>query len=442
VTSRSIGSNAETIVANSSPSIRYLATVRTSAREAELALSDYVHQGTGQRELSSRIDSALARANVAVESYLALPAFADEAAGHVDVHEAWIRFDESIRATRQEADDGNATEARRMFTTLVQARANGLADSALRAIEVNAQAGRALAAEIRRTRHRTVWVSVALTAACAFLGFAGAVILHRQRRIRRALVEAHSKFLEDRAAELEQFAGRVAHDIRNPLSTATIGAELMLRRVTDEPGKQLLNRIVRSVSRANAITTGLLEFARSGARPDPGARANVQQVLAELAAGIGPDAERARIDLRFEPAPPVLVACSTGVYMSLVSNLVRNAIKYMGDAATRRITVSVTAETGEVRTEVSDTGPGIPREKVASLFDIYFRADRGKEGLGLGLATVKKLAEGHDGRVGVTTAIGRGSTFWFVLPRAGSERDVTTSGGRPVSDGSRPQVLP
>jgi signal transduction histidine kinase len=113
--------------------------------------------------------------------------------------------------------------------------------------------------------------------------------------------------------------------------------------------------------------------------------------------------------------------------MSLVSNLVRNAIKYMGDAATRRITVHASAKGDEVRTEVSDTGPGVPEEKVASLFDAYFRADRGKEGLGLGLATVKKLAEGHNGRVGVTTAIGRGSSFWFVLPRAGSEYDATTT---------------
>lgn len=55
------------------------------------------------------------------------------------------------------------------------------------------------------------------------------------------------------------------------------------------------------------------------------------------------------------------------------------------------------------------------------VFEPYFRGQAGgAEGLGLGLATVKKLAEGHGGRVGVTSERGKGSTFWFELPRAGS----------------------
>ena len=100
----------------------------------------------------------------------------------------------------------------------------------------------------------------------------------------------------------------------------------------------------------------------------------------------------------------------------------------MGDAVTRRITVRVTDEDGVVRTEVADTGPGIPQENLPSLFELHFRGDRRHEGLGLGLATVKKLAEGHNGRVGVSSERGRGSTFWFVLPRAGSGLDGATNG--------------
>jgi signal transduction histidine kinase len=430
VTSRSIGSDADGIVTNSSPSIRDLATLRGATLETELALSEYLHQGGAPSEIGARIDSAVEKVKSGVDGYLALPAFPEEQPRHAELQEAWIRFDESVRRTRQEADANDAGEARQMFAGLVDARANRLIDAALRAIEFNAQAGRMLAARITKTRHRTIWLSNALAASCVVLGLAGALLLHRQTRSRRALVEAHAKFLEDRAAELEQFAGRVAHDIRNPLATAVMGADLLLRRVIDEPGKELLNRIVRSLSRATTITTGLLDFARSGARPDPGARTNVQEVIADLAAGIGPDAENARIDLRFDPVPPVLVACSTGVYLSILGNLVRNALKYMGHTATRRITVRVTAEGEKVRTEVSDTGPGIPEEKLPSLFDAYFRADRDTDGLGLGLATVKKLAEGHDGVAGVTTASGHGSTFWFVLPRAGSRCEPPANGAR------------
>src|SRR5688500_16724835 len=123
--------------------------------------------------------------------------------------------------------------------------------------------------------------------------------------------------------------------------------------------------------------------------------------------------------------------------------MVRNAIKYMGDAPTKRITVRVSNEGDGVRTEVTDTGPGIPPEKLPPLFEPYFRADRGgQEGLGLGLATVKKLAEGHNGRVGVTSALGRGSTFWFVLPRTGRSETTSPGGAPPFSAPGPGAALP
>jgi signal transduction histidine kinase len=145
--------------------------------------------------------------------------------------------------------------------------------------------------------------------------------------------------------------------------------------------------------------------------------------------GMEPEAEAAGIELRAEPVPPVLVACSTGVYLSLLGNLVRNSIKYMGDSTTRRITVRVVDENGIVRTEVSDTGPGIASENLPVLFDPYFREHRTPaEGLGLGLATVKKLAEGHGGGVGVSSERGKGTTLWFTLPRAGTSSPLDSAG--------------
>ena len=172
-----------------------------------------------------------------------------------------------------------------------------------------------------------------------------------------------------------------------------------------------------SLSRADAITSALLEFARAGARPDPGARTEVRAVLSGAVAELATEAARSNIELRAEDVPDAFVACSTGVYLSLVGNLVRNAIKYMGEVATKRITLRVTADQELVRTEIADTGPGISADKLPSLFEPYFRGQRGPEGLGLGLATVKKLAEHHGGGVGVRSDLGAGSTFWFDLPR-------------------------
>jgi signal transduction histidine kinase len=237
----------------------------------------------------------------------------------------------------------------------------------------------------------------------------------------RAEVQARSALMEARAEELEQFAGRVAHDVRNPLSAAKLACDLVRHRFSDEKLLDLIARIDRSLSRADAIISGLLDFARSGARPDPGARTNVQEAVADLVAGISQEAEAAAIEIRVAPVPAVLAACSRGVYLSLVGNLLRNAIKYFDDRQPRRIEMAVTDEGPSIRTTITDTGPGIAPETVAHLFEPFFRgSSRGRDGIGLGLATVKKLAESHGGRVGVASELGRGSSFWFVLPAAGS----------------------
>ena len=216
-TSTAVGSLSDSIVYNSSPSIQRLASLRASTLEVELVLSRYLH-GEGSRSApASQLDSSLDRLKSGVQGYIEQPRISE-------LQQAWVRFDELVKGTRSEADAGRYIEARQTFAGAVNPAGIRLVDSAVRAIEFNAQNGRVLASRIKETRHRTIWLMSMLTACCAVLGIAGALLIHRQARIRRNLVEAHSKFLEARAAELEQFAGRVAHDIRNPLSTASISA--------------------------------------------------------------------------------------------------------------------------------------------------------------------------------------------------------------------------
>src|SRR5690606_11457392 len=123
------------------------------------------------------------------------------------------------------------------------------------AIRFNAQMGRELADEISEHRRRTIWLANGLSALCVVLGAAGAVLLHRQSRHRRLMVQRYAEALEIRAAELEQFAGRVAHDIRNPLGTVQMSAELGLEQTADPKLKDLWRRALGGVARANAITT-------------------------------------------------------------------------------------------------------------------------------------------------------------------------------------------
>jgi signal transduction histidine kinase len=122
-----------------------------------------------------------------------------------------------------------------------------------------------------------------------------------------------------------------------------------------------------------------------------------------------------------------VVACDPSMLAVMLSNLVRNAIKYMGegDEGDRRITLRGHPRGTSMRLEVEDTGPGIPPGTEATVFEPFVRLSSGAagaSGVGLGLATVKRLVEAHGGRVGVTARPGGGCRFWFTLPLCHGDR--------------------
>ncbi len=125
-----------------------------------------------------------------------------------------------------------------------------------------------------------------------------------------------------------------------------------------------------------------------------------------------------------EAFPAASVACEPGVLAVILSNLVRNAIKFTGDESrpVRRVTLRGRAGNQHLRLEVEDTGPGIPPAAAARIFEPFVRlkqaGDAARVGIGLGLATVKRFVEANGGKVGVETWPGQGCCFWVTLPLA------------------------
>ena len=251
-------------------------------------------------------------------------------------------------------------------------------------------------------------------------------------------VTAQERMTKLRSEELEGFAGRVAHDLLNPIAAADLSLAAAERIDPERPGERrtaLLSRSRRSLERARQLIDDLLSFAQAGARPERGAVARVDEVVDGVVEELRPPATARAIELTVvktplpldargaKAAPPpqqgseLVVRCASGVLASLLSNLLRNAIKHMGDSPRRQIVLRVSRVDGRVRFEVEDTGPGIEPELLAHVFDPYVRGSgTATPGLGLGLATVRRLVEGHDGRYGVSSRLGQGALFWFELP--------------------------
>lgn len=227
----------------------------------------------------------------------------------------------------------------------------------------------------------------------------------------------------ERSAELEQFAGRVAHDIRSPLGSVSFAVELARRRTDLDPKiQELLTRVTATVRRVGELIDGLLVFASSGGYIVPGASGQPRNThVAEVLTGVVQDlrllGEAKEIQFDYEPPDAALeVTCSPGVLISIMTNLISNAMKFMGDAVVRRVTIRARQVARYVQFEVSDTGPGIGPELRERVFEPYVRGGSTAAGLGLGLATVRRLVEAHGGQVSVASSPEGGCRFWFRLP--------------------------
>jgi signal transduction histidine kinase len=295
-----------------------------------------------------------------------------------------------------------------------RAAIDAASDTAYALLQLNAHRGDELARDIEATRKRAEIAAFSLDGLSALLCCLAAFLAWRTVRLSMEAQAAQQRLLEARATELEAFSSRVAHDILNPLGAAALGLSL-LRRTGANP--EVLGRAQRALGRAAQLVDGLLRFARAGAQPEPGASCEVRPALQDALAAVAERAAEGHVVVEAEHAPACEVACHPGVLASLLTNLVGNAIKYMGDAPERRVRVRVHPGERTVRFEVEDTGPGIPAEAAERIFEPYVRAStHGEPGIGLGLATVKKLCAAHGGAVGLQSVVGHGSLFWFELP--------------------------
>jgi signal transduction histidine kinase len=281
-----------------------------------------------------------------------------------------------------------------------------------RLVELNAREGRDLGLAIRLKRQRAIRTATALDGIAVLLSLAAAALA-------AVILRKSVRALEDQTDELSNFAGRVAHDVTTPLSSLGLSLQILERRTAHDPMSQATaNRGLASVRRASRIVSDLLEFSRAGARPDGAATADLKTVLDDVVEGLRLEALAARVEVRCHVDDSCTVACSPGVLTSLVSNVVRNAVKHMGDSRLRLVDVGVVDLGDRRRVEVADTGPGIAPALKNRIFEPFVRGETASSGVGLGLATVRRLAEAHHGRADFRSEIGQGSVFWFEIPVA------------------------
>jgi signal transduction histidine kinase len=219
----------------------------------------------------------------------------------------------------------------------------------------------------------------------------------------------------------EELVAVVSHDLKSPLATISMTTGLLLDQLppeqTDEP-RRSLKRIQRSADRMGRLIRDLLDLAKL-----EGGRLSID-VRPEEVTGLMSDvvellrAETTAKSLRLEQvvtAGAERVRCDRERILQVLANLVGNAVKFTPEQGL--VTVRAEREGPEVILSTSDTGPGIPPEQQARIFDRYWQAEETAQlGTGLGLSIAKGLVELHGGRIWVSSQPGQGSTFSFSLP--------------------------
>ena len=399
---------ADSIVTKAGPSVFQLSTVRTAIRHLQGAADD---NGTSA---GPQVRNELARAELELQdgwaAYVILPKYSGEQALLPAAERALSALHAALTDVSSTLQGKDREAADLILRTRVKPAIEQLDASVFQVLEFNGQHEQDLATRIELLRQRSHLWTIAFDLTSLALAILAATLAIR-------IVRRNTMLAEERATELDQFAGRVAHDILSPLGAVGLSLAFAQKKSNDPQTQGMLDRGLRCLQHVKEIVDDLLSFARAGAGATSGAadlRAVVQGVADELRA----QADAEGIELKVDEIPPCNVACASGALISIVENLVGNAIKHTADSRPGMVQVHVVEQAGAIRVEVQDTGPGIPAGSEEAIFLPFVRRTERVQGLGLGLATVKRLTEAHGGRVGVKSGAERGSIFWFELPKA------------------------
>lgn len=251
----------------------------------------------------------------------------------------------------------------------------------------------------------------------------------QQRRAHlRALKAEHRARQAEKLAEVGAMTAGLAHEIKNPLSTIGLNAQLLAEAINDTPidadnKPRLLNRVgtlKRETDRLRGILQDFLDYAgqiRLDKRPT-----DLNAVCEELVDFLTPEAERALVRLRLDAARESLIApVDVRLLKQAVLNLLLNAIHAVSHkpgasaAGTRgEVILKATGTPTAAEIHVIDTGPGIDTDTQAKVFQPYFTTKSG--GTGLGLPTSRRYIEEHGGTLTLRSTPGMGSDFTITLP--------------------------
>jgi len=233
----------------------------------------------------------------------------------------------------------------------------------------------------------------------------------RADRLQRQVTESQ------RMAYVGRLTSGLAHEIRNPLSTLNLNLQLLaedLNHPTTETERRTARKLEVLQHETRRLEEILDDFLRFAGRMElQKKRLDAAEMIRDLLDFYEPQATQKRITVR-ETIPDGLPAIDADpdLLKQAMLNIILNAQAAMSDGG--ELMVVARAEAGGLAVSITDTGPGIPEDRLGRIFEAYYSSQPG--GTGLGLPTVKRIVAEHGGTIDVTSEVGRGTQFVIHLP--------------------------
>ncbi|HUK32490.1 MAG TPA: ATP-binding protein, partial [Vicinamibacterales bacterium] len=421
VLARRAEAEAQGIYSNSLTSIIAVARIARDVDQQRIVVDDHVFESAATQMEADERRLAEIRKDIRTASsvYEPLTDLPNEARIWREAQASLARFDaitdEAIRLSRKNLDAeararmtralGDYGDLNRLLDELVQLNRTGAREARDRV--------RALQQKTEAVQLTTRLIGLALLLLVGWWGVREIAEYERQ-------VGTYAAELEQRNRDLDAFAGRVAHDLKNVLGPVMM-APGALRRSSSDPARvrEVAEMTERCAHRAEAVIDALLAFSRASVARGSHESGSIRAAVGEVVEELTPVAARLDVTLRVEHLAGVDVACQPGLLHILLANLCGNAVKFLEGQPERSVRISARVEALLCRIDVEDTGPGIPRSAQDHLFDPFYRVEGTRApGTGIGLATARRIVDSRGGRIAVRSTPGRGSCFSVWLPLA------------------------
>ncbi len=269
-----------------------------------------------------------------------------------------------------------------------------------------------------------IWTNNEISALQIAAGSIGAAIV--RSRTRADLVRAKDELeervgeVEAKNAEMERFVYTVSHDLRSPLVTVQGFVGFLKEDVSigdQEKVDMDLRMIEEAVIKMDHLLKDTLELSRIGRVANPPEEEVSFGEIVEDALDALSDKIRAKgVEVPLLPESWPSVRVDRMRIVEVLTNLVENSMKYMGDESDPEIEIGWRKEDGETVFFVRDNGIGIEKDQREKVFDLFYKLDPDSEGSGVGLAIVKRIIEVHGGKIWIEPEEGKGTAVLFTLP--------------------------